>query len=159
MTKNGKNEGCLFFFCVEKLVLKKMMRKKLIMLLLFFFGICFSVLVFILLYNQTLDDEPKIYKIHQTRVFIRATGCSVQTFKRDFGRFPSSKEGLAILNNGEAKGRYFEELINWKDFWNNQLIYKYPSKNPKYLFELYSVGPNGIDEHMQGDDISFIGCR
>ena len=126
------------------------------MLLLFVFSICFSFLVFIL--PNTLDD-PKRHKINQTRVFIRAIGCSVQAFKRDFFRFPSSKEGLSILNNGEAKGRYFEELINFKDFWNNPLIYKYPSKNPKYLFELYSKGPNGIDEQMQGDDISFKGCR
>ena len=41
------------------------------------------------------------------------------------------------------------------DAWGQPLVYRYPPRQSRdILFELYSVGPNGIDERGQGDDIS-----
>jgi hypothetical protein len=39
------------------------------------------------------------------------------------------------------------------DHWGHPIVYRYPSVSPKYVFRLYSVGPNGIDEDGRGDDI------
>jgi len=39
------------------------------------------------------------------------------------------------------------------DIWNNPLKYQGPAEDPKYVFRLYSVGPNGKDENGGGDDI------
>jgi len=42
----------------------------------------------------------------------------------------------------------------FRDIWAGQLIYRFPSNRMESLFEIYSVGPNGVDEGGAGDDIS-----
>ena len=39
------------------------------------------------------------------------------------------------------------------DAWGHRLVYRCPHPNPAYVWQLYSIGPNGIDEGGQGDDI------
>ena len=39
------------------------------------------------------------------------------------------------------------------DSWGHRLVYRCPHPNPAYVCQLYSIGPNGIDEGGQGDDI------
>ena len=39
------------------------------------------------------------------------------------------------------------------DEWGRPLVYRFPSKRTEGIFDLYSVGPNGVDEMGQGDDI------
>jgi len=46
-----------------------------------------------------------------------------------------------------------EEGGTMRDWWGHELVYRYPSKRFTWMFELYSVGPNGIDEGGGGDDI------
>jgi len=80
-------------------------------------------------------------------------------FKKDIGRFPTTVEGLTSL----YKNHY--ELENWRgpysnrpylyiDPWKNNYIYFYPAKYGNSEYDLYSVGPNRIDEHGLGDDIT-----
>jgi len=42
----------------------------------------------------------------------------------------------------------------FRDVWGRELVYRFPPRRRDVLFELYSVGPNGIDEGGEGDDIT-----
>jgi len=46
------------------------------------------------------------------------------------------------------------EVGTFRDSWGHELVYRFPPRRKDILFELYSVGPNGIDEDGQGDDIT-----
>ena len=41
------------------------------------------------------------------------------------------------------------------DGWRQPLIYRPAGQGERAPFALYSIGPNGMDERGQGDDISF----
>jgi len=43
--------------------------------------------------------------------------------------------------------------VSLKDGWGNFVVYECPAKDPQYLWRLYSMGPNGVDEGVSGDDI------
>jgi len=40
------------------------------------------------------------------------------------------------------------------DSWGRPVIYRFPSPNERELFQLYSMGPNGLDEGGEGDDVT-----
>lgn len=80
---------------------------------------------------------------------------ALDLFEMDIGRFPNSQEGLAALRTNPAslpkwKGPYLKKEP--KDPWGNPYIYKSPgTHNSDY--DLYSGGPNGMDDAGAGDDI------
>lgn len=43
------------------------------------------------------------------------------------------------------------------DTWDRKLLYKHPSQAAKCEYDLYSIGPNGIDDHGERDDIVSCG--
>lgn len=43
---------------------------------------------------------------------------------------------------------------SFKDIWGRELVYRFPSERRHCMFDLYSMGPNGVDENGQGDDIA-----
>jgi hypothetical protein len=47
----------------------------------------------------------------------------------------------------DREGRTF------RDPWGQELLFRFPSNHVRLLFDLYSIGPNGIDEEGAGDDI------
>jgi hypothetical protein len=49
--------------------------------------------------------------------------------------------------------RVDEDLGPLVDAWGQPLVYRYPARRQELVFELYSVGPNGVDEQGEGDDI------
>ncbi|MCP5198052.1 MAG: type II secretion system protein GspG [Gammaproteobacteria bacterium] len=75
------------------------------------------------------------------------------------GRFPATIEGLFLLFNNyddfeNWRGPYSNRPYLYIDPWENNYIYFYPAKYGNSEYDLYSVGPNGIDEHGLGDDIT-----
>jgi hypothetical protein len=70
--------------------------------------------------------------------------------------FPRSSDVRALYGWVKRVALVFED--DWKegrpvDAWGQVLKYRFPSRRPEQFFELYSVGPNGIDEAGDGDDI------
>ena len=55
---------------------------------------------------------------------------------------------FSVLVDEEPSGQ-----IRLLDLWGRSLVYQCPAEQPKYVFRLYSVGSNGIDENGGGDDI------
>jgi general secretion pathway protein G len=80
-------------------------------------------------------------------------------FKRDTRRLPKTFEGLKALivkpeDVIEWRGPYINQPFIPLDSWNNCYIYIFPSQYGQKEYDLYSLGPNGIDEHGHGDDIA-----
>jgi len=46
------------------------------------------------------------------------------------------------------------EARTFRDGWGRELVYRLPPRQDGNVFDLYSVGPNGIDEGGEGDDIT-----
>ncbi|WP_394175564.1 type II secretion system protein GspG [Thalassotalea litorea] len=84
---------------------------------------------------------------------------ALNMFEKDTGDYPTSLDYLYVRRKGDDlwKGPYLANKINTNDSRGREWIYKYPhscainSGRPAF----YSVGPNGIDECMGGDDIFF----
>ena len=78
---------------------------------------------------------------------------ALEQYKHDHGHYPSEVDGLSVLMQTGANGRYFNDDNYLTDPWANPLNYKIEKMHSGVKFTLYSSGPNGIDEHMAGDDI------
>jgi len=73
-----------------------------------------------------------------------------------------------VMTNSNLKKEIEGRWANWSgwaslvdsvnetfwDYWDNELIYHFPSRRKDFIFELYSVGPNGKDEQGGGDDVT-----
>jgi len=71
---------------------------------------------------------------------------ALKLFELDNGRFPTSAEGVAALNEQPAnalkwKGPYLETQVF--DPWGAAYQYTYPGVKNKYTFDLWSKGPDG----------------
>ena len=63
-----------------------------------------------------------------------------------------------MLDRGSDSRSVREETL-WKDgqlqdFWGRPVQYRFPSRRRELLLELYSCGPNGLDEGGLGDDVT-----
>lgn len=87
-------------------------------------------------------DEHGTWKI-KTILEIETIETSIDLFKIDYNRVPNETEGLDILLDKKY-------LLNApKDFWGNEYSYHTDGKH----FQIYSVGPDGIDSGGLGDDV------
>ena len=84
----------------------------------------------------------------------------MKLIKKDTASYPTNNAGLnaIYINSDDVKdwqGPYLNKKIPTKDSWGRELIYKYPHNCAHNIgsFALYSVGENGIDECLEGDDI------
>ena len=66
------------------------------------------------------------------------------------GHVPSTAEGLAVVRHPDGNPVRSSLL---KDAWYEPLVYRYPSAVADRIFDLYSKGPNQIDEQGRGDDV------
>jgi hypothetical protein len=73
---------------------------------------------------------------------------AIEIYRGDFGRLPPPEHYWAQL---EIHRRVFETGPPC-DRWERPFIYRAPGKNGEY--DLYSVGPDGIDQDGAQDDIS-----
>jgi general secretion pathway protein G len=102
-----------------------------------------------------IDAGPEFPKM-RTRVVVAMVGDALSLFYSDIGRYPTLEEGLEVLGaETEGKGPYLRAMRSIPDGWRQPLIYRPAGQGERAPFALYSIGPNGMDEGGQGDDISF----
>jgi len=102
-----------------------------------------------------IDAGPEFPKM-RTRVVVGMVGDALSLFHSDIGRYPTLEEGLEVLGaETEGKGPYLRAMRSIPDGWRQPLIYRPAGQGERAPFALYSIGPNGVDEGGQGDDISF----
>lgn len=71
-------------------------------------------------------------------------------FKRDVGTYPDELIQLVEQpEDEEAKakwnGPYLRNFDDVRDAWGQRLEYRYPGKNHKDGYDLWSIGPDGED--------------
>ncbi len=82
----------------------------------------------------------------------------LENYKEDYGSYPSSNAGLAVLRQENTDDRYFPTASYMKDSWDTKIHYElHDLAGDLYEYELYSYGSNRQDDHGRGDDI--ICCR
>lgn len=98
----------------------------------------------------------------QARISVARTDISaniavaLDLYELDNGRFPTTEQGLEALRTKPAS---FPAPRNWNgpylkrapiDSWGNPYQYRYPSTRKDVDYELYSLGPDGVES---SDDI------
>ena len=81
---------------------------------------------------------------------------ALKLYEVDNGRYPTSEQGLNALLEKPAsppsppnwKGPYLEQEP--LDPWQKQYSYRYPGTHPPKDFDLYSLGPDGVESE---DDV------
>ena len=82
------------------------------------------------------------------RAQIEAFEKSLDTYRLDVGRYPTSEEGLNALMAapptaaGKWNGPYLKKGVPL-DPWGNAYVYNYPGKNNPSGYDLMSMGANG----------------
>ena len=89
---------------------------------------------------------------------IELISTAIKVFKLDVGRYPQNSEGLNALIH-EPKN-----VSNWRGYlgkpmipldpWGQEYVYIYPPKYGDKAFDLYSFGPDGIDNYGLNDDLT-----
>ncbi len=102
-------------------------------------------------------DPAAAERARGSRVLISIMA-GLECFKRDVGRYPTPTEGLsAILAPpttivGKWNGPYVEDQFReLRDPWGELIEYRYPGKFNRSYYDLWSKGPNSIDEHETPD--------
>lgn len=78
---------------------------------------------------------------------------ALKLYRLNYGRYPTSAEGLAALRKPDPK--YNNEPYLEKDAvdpWGNAYTYKYPSSHAGFGFDISSAGPDG--EAGSADDVN-----
>jgi general secretion pathway protein G len=93
-------------------------------------------------------------RITSTQTSIAVTETALLAFEVDQGRLPSDLGELVEpppLRGGVPIPFYLE--VYPRDAWGELLIYHEPPEHLGRLCDLYSVGPNGVDERCEGEDV------
>jgi general secretion pathway protein G len=88
-------------------------------------------------------------KISTARTEIANLSASLDLFRFDTGRYPTTEEGLdALLAAPVAmpswRGPYLNQTTNLSDPWQNPYHYRSPGENGE--FDLFTYGPNAAEE-------------
>lgn len=81
---------------------------------------------------------------------------TLDMFRMQVGRYPTTKEGLSALvrpTGAGWRGPYVGKANQVRDAWGNPLSYACPGTHNTATYDLWSFGPNGVDEGGGGDDI------
>jgi general secretion pathway protein G len=97
-----------------------------------------------------LSGQSEKARLVATRSQIDAYKTALGIYDIDNGMFPSTEQGLnaLIVNPGSLpnwKGPYLDPPVIRKDQWGHDYIYRYPGQKIPNGFDLFSIGPNGIE--------------
>lgn len=86
----------------------------------------------------------------------------IDAFKLEYGRYPSTSEGLNSLVNpppnkkGRTPGSFLDSADLLEDPWGNQLAYYQPARSGG-VFEIVSLGSDGAPGGEQTDQDIIVG--
>ncbi|EDY83693.1 general secretion pathway protein G [Verrucomicrobiia bacterium DG1235] len=97
--------------------------------------------------NQVAITEMKVKESFSVPLF---------KYRADTGNYPTTQQGIKALlqkpgdDRGRWKGPYVNKPDDLIDFWGNELKYRFPGTKNVGSYDLYSLGPDGVES---GDDI------
>ena len=97
-----------------------------------------------------LSGQSEKARLVATRHQIDAYKTALGLYDLDHGLFPSTDQGLNALivqppNLPNWKGPYLDPPVIRKDQWAHDFVYRYPGQKIPSGYDLFSVGPNGIE--------------
>ncbi len=105
-----------------------------------------------------LIGRTETANIQTTRTQIEQLGASLDMFRLEVGRYPTSSEGLEALIERPSgldrwNGPYLRRNVIPKDAWGNEFIYRAPGEHGPY--DLLSYGPDG-SPGGEGNDADIV---
>jgi hypothetical protein len=92
----------------------------------------------------------------RTQADLKSLAAAFEVFKRDAGHYPDPGHYWLELEHKDV--RYHRDQSGpLKDRWDRPVIYRLPGKQGD--FDLYSVGPDGVDNKGGLDDVSETGVN
>ena len=105
--------------------------------------------------KDPIDTGPE-YLLFRTQSELLVVGHVLMVYREEIGRFPTADEGLSVLGQPSGEeGPFMRNVELIQDAWGKPLIYQPVEGQTGASFLLYSLGPDGVDDGGQGDDISF----
>lgn len=105
------------------------------------------------------SDYPRSHRIEtvdgETRRELHAIEQLLGKWRAERGSYPDDLTDLVAQAPALPQGGEGSLLI--VDAWQNKVMYHHPSAGSACDYDLYSLGPNGIDDHGTRDDIVSCG--
>ena len=84
-------------------------------------------------------------------------GTQMDVFKEQYGRYPTTEEGLDVLIHKPSDRAIAEKWVQQllfidSDAWGRPYRYRSPGRRNPQAFDVYSLGPDGVES---ADDIYF----
>jgi len=100
-----------------------------------------------------LGKQSEKAKLTSVRNQIDAYKAALGVYELDNGFYPSTDQGLQALIQAPGspptpqnwKGPYLDPPVVRVDPWGNAYVYKYPGTHNTGGYDLYSLGPAGVD--------------
>lgn len=138
------------------MTLSKIARRRLLMAFVIFFIFGIFGPIAMVSNNCAVDTNEFTAQIESMTI-----STALKMHKLKLGFYPDTQTGLKALvtnkwpvaDNSERSESFLTELPC--DPWNNPYVYRYPAEPQPtdYAFDIYSMGPNGIDDNKSGDDV------
>lgn len=120
-----------------------------------------GVLIAALWYGKRTARER--HHVSASRASLQHLCVALKAYETDFGRYPPSPNAalVAAMWPANRQGARSLEIAPLQlspsgellDSWGRPCVYEFREGTDR-TFRLYSIGPNGVDENGQGDDIS-----
>jgi general secretion pathway protein G len=122
-------------------------KQKSILVTLFATALISSAAVF---FAPTISSSIRQSRIERANADITLFRAGLSRFEIDTGRYPSGEEGLATLlypSTGILNwhGPYVPANARLIDPWNRPYSYIFPARHCEDGYELYSLGPDGLE--------------
>jgi hypothetical protein len=91
----------------------------------------------------------------QTRRVLAEVSRLLGEWRAEHGSYPADLADL-VTDPATADATHGPR-VEIVDTWNQKLVYNRPPRAPPCDYDLYSIGPNGVDDHGQRDDI--VACN
>lgn len=106
-----------------------------------------------------LKGLPEAAKESRVQSDIGTIGVALQVYESRALRMPTTEQGLRALVEKPTiepipenyKNGLLEDLP--KDPWGMEYKYRFPAQKSKKSFDIWSMGPNSVDDNGDGDDI------
>jgi len=96
-------------------------------------------------------------KIDATKASISNLETAIDLFENTYDRFPETLDELVrppVAPDGSQPARFLKSTIVPTDGWGRSFFYKTPGNVDTERYDIWSAGPNGLDENGSGDDIT-----
>jgi hypothetical protein len=99
----------------------------------------------------TPNESAKDAEHKATLSALRDVKTGLAVYRSQFGRVPDTLDELLKATDAFPNG-FLDGGVVPKDGWQHPLVYSVQEKGAK--FDLRSCGPNGVDDHGTGDDVT-----